>query len=54
MRDAGIDDGDVVLMDRVIEPAHGQVVVALFDGDFTVKRLWNRDGNSNWKAENPS
>ena len=42
MKDAGIDDGDVVLVDRAIKPCHGHVVVAVVDGEFTVKRLWKR------------
>lgn len=39
MRDAGIDDGDLVLVDRSIEPLHGHVVVAVVDGDFVCRRL---------------
>jgi DNA polymerase V len=31
-----------VLVDRAIKPAHGHVVVAVVDGDFTVKRLYKR------------
>lgn len=54
MREAGIDDGDVVLVDRAIKPAHGHVVVAVVDGDFTVKRLWKRGSNIKLKAENPT
>ena len=36
MREAGIDDGDVVLVDRAIRASHGHVVVAVVDGEFTV------------------
>ncbi len=32
MREAGIDDGDVVLVDRAVKPCHGHVVVAVVDG----------------------
>ncbi|GGY13217.1 LexA family protein [Paludibacterium paludis] len=39
MRDAGIQDGDLLLVDRSIEPKSGKVVVAVLDGDVTVKRL---------------
>ena len=39
MREAGIGDGDVVLVDRAITPRSGQIVVAVVDGDFTVKQL---------------
>ncbi len=54
MREAGIDDGDVVLVDKVIKPAHGQVVVAVVDNEFTVKRLWKRGSNLKLQAANPT
>lgn len=54
MREAGIDDGDVVLVDKVIKPAHGQVVVAVVDNEFTVKRLWKRGSNVKLQAANPT
>ena len=46
MREAGIDDGDVVLVDRAIKATHGHVVVAVVDGEFTVKSLWQRGAGS--------
>lgn len=54
MREAGIDDGDVVLVDRAIKACHGHVVVAVVDGDFTVKRLWKRGANLKLQAANPT
>jgi DNA polymerase V len=39
MRDAGILDGSVVLVDRAITPADGHIVLAVIDGDFTCKTL---------------
>ncbi len=54
MKDAGIDDGDVVLIDRAIKPAHGHIVVAVVDGEFTVKRLWKRGDRVMLQAENPT
>lgn len=54
MREAGIDDGDVVLVDRSIKPAHCHIVVAVVDGEFTVKRLWTRGGQVKLKAANPT
>jgi DNA polymerase V len=39
MRDAGIDDGDVVLVDRAIAPAHGHVVIAVVGDEFVCRRL---------------
>jgi DNA polymerase V len=54
MREAGIDDGDVVLVDRAVKPCHGHVVVAVVDGEFTVKRLWKRGANLKLQAANPT
>jgi DNA polymerase V len=39
MRDAGIDDGDIVLIDRAIAPLHGHVVIAVVDDEFYCRRL---------------
>ena len=39
MRDAGIHAGDVLVVDRSITPSDRQIVVAMIDGDFTVKRF---------------
>ena len=54
MRDAGIFDGDVVLVDKAITPRSGQVVVAVVDGEFTCKTLQLRAGRIQLKAANPS
>jgi len=39
MRDAGIDAGDVLLVDRALTAHHGNVVVAVVDGEFVCRRL---------------
>lgn len=39
MQGAGIYDGDELIVDRGIEPRDGHVVVAVVDGEMTVKRL---------------
>lgn len=54
MREAGIDDGDVVLVDRAVKPAHNHIVVAVIDGEFTVKRLHQRGGRIKLQAANPT
>ncbi len=54
MREAGIDDGDTVVVDRALRPAHGMVVVAVVDGEFTVKRLHQRQGAVRLLAANPT
>jgi len=42
MDGAGIHDGDLLVVDRSVSPAHGSVVVAVVDGGLTVKRLSKR------------
>jgi DNA polymerase V len=54
MRDAGILDGAVVLVDKAIKPANGQIVIAVVDGDFTCKTLQLRAGRMKLKAQNPT
>ena len=39
MKNAGIYDGDLMIVDRAIDPAHKSIVVAVIDGEFTVKRI---------------
>jgi len=36
---AGIDDGDILVIDRSIEPQNNKVAVCYIDGEFTVKRI---------------
>jgi DNA polymerase V len=52
MKDAGIFDGDVVLVDKAITPRSGQVVIAVVDGEFVCKTLWQRAGRMKLKAAN--
>ena len=54
MRDAGVDDGDVVLVDRALRPIHGSVIIAVVDGEFTCKRLHKRAGLIKLQAANPT
>lgn len=44
MVEAGIDDGDVLLVDRAIAPAHGNVLIAIVEGELSCRRLYERDG----------
>ena len=39
MTGAGLDDGDLLIIDKSIEPENGKIAVCFFDGEFTVKRL---------------
>lgn len=53
MTGAGIRDGDLLVVDRSLEPASGDIVVAVVDGELTVKRLWRRAGRVRLLAEHP-
>ena len=37
MTGAGIEDGDLLVVDRSLRPASGDIIIACVDGDFTVK-----------------
>lgn len=39
MRGLGIFDGDLLVVDRSVPATHGRVVIAVLDGEFTVKQL---------------
>lgn len=39
MKDAGISDGDVLVIDKSLEPKNGSIAVCFLDGEFTVKRI---------------
>lgn len=54
MKDAGILDGDTVIADASRPPRTDQIVVALIDGESTLKRLVRVDGKFFLKAENPA
>ncbi|MCY4186224.1 MAG: DNA polymerase V [Rhodobacteraceae bacterium] len=45
MREAGIPDGSILLVDRSTQARSGMIVLAIFDGDYMVRRLV-RSGNS--------
>lgn len=53
MRDEGIHDGDVLVVDRAIHPATGMIVVAAVDGELTVKRYVRRGRRTTLLAANP-
>lgn len=49
---AGIHSGDLLVVDRSKEPQSGKVVVAIIDGELTVKRLLIKNGRTLLAAEN--
>lgn len=54
MHEAGIFDNDLLVVDRAIKPQHNHIVVAVVDGEFTVKQLYQRQGRIKLKAANPT
>lgn len=53
MRDAGISDGDILIVDRALEPKNKDVVVCILDGEFTVKRIRKNKEGLSLVPENP-
>ena len=53
MMGIGIYEGDRLLIDRSIEPKHNNIVLAVLNSEFTVKRLYKRGGVVKLIAENP-
>lgn len=49
----GLDINDELVVDRSLEAKHRDIVIALIDNDFTVKRLMIENGQHWLKAENP-
>lgn len=54
MTDAGIFDGDLLVVDRGIDPEAGDVVVATIDGGLAVKRLARRGNGWELAPANPA
>lgn len=53
MRDAGINDGDIVVLDSSLSPKPGDIVVAVIDGETTVKYLTMKQGRAYLTPANP-
>lgn len=54
MTGAGIFDGDLLVVDRSLEPREGDIVIAILDDELLVKRLARRRGRTMLRAENPA
>ena len=57
MINAGLEDGDLIVIDRSIEPSNNKIAVCFIEGEFTVKRIivkkdkvWLKPENSSYKA----
>ncbi|HSM98321.1 MAG TPA: translesion error-prone DNA polymerase V autoproteolytic subunit, partial [Gallionella sp.] len=53
MRGLGIFDGDLLVVDRSLPAAHGCVVIAVLDGEFTVKQLLHTPEGQLLRAAHP-
>lgn len=53
MINAGIHEGDLVIVERDRQPKVGEIVVGVLDGEFTLKRLKRDKGKYYLQAENP-
>ena len=52
MIDAGIHPGDILIVDRSLEPADKKVVIAVIEGELTVKRIRLKKGSVQLVPEN--
>lgn len=53
MDKTGILDGDKVVVDRSVVPRHGHIVIAMLNGEYTIKRLYMRASVIELRPENP-
>ncbi len=54
MTGASIQDGDLLVVDRSLEPTDGKIVIAAVNGELTVKRLALKEGSVWLMPENPA
>jgi len=52
MIEAGIFNGDLLIVDRGLDPVHGKIVIAAINGELTVKRLHKKGNQICLVAEN--
>ena len=53
MINAGIYPNDILIVDRSLTAKHRDIVIAVIDGEVTVKRLYNQNNKVLLQAENP-
>ena len=53
MIEAGINNNDILIVDRSLEPVSGKIVIAIINGELTVKRLFKSTSSCLLVAENP-
>ena len=54
MLNAGIKDKDLIIVDKSLRAKPGNIVIAMIDGEFTIKRLSIKNNELYLKAENPN
>ena len=52
MEDAGLSDGDMIIIDKSLIPQNNKIAVCFLDGEFTIKRVVKRNNNLYLKPEN--
>ena len=52
MEDAGLSDGDMIIIDKSLTPQNNKIAVCFLDGEFTIKRVVKRNNNLYLKPEN--
>ncbi len=53
MRDDGIYDGNLLVVEKKLQPDDGDIVVSYLNGEFTLKRLEHKDGKYFLIPSNP-
>ena len=54
MRDADINDGDLLVVDRALRPKDGDIAVCIVDNEFTVKQLATQNNRIYLRPANPA
>ncbi|MFR0834967.1 MAG: LexA family protein [Barnesiella sp.] len=54
MQDCGINDGDLLLVDKSLPPLDGSIAVCFIDGEFTLKRISIRPDGLYLMPANPA
>ena len=49
---AGLDDGDLLVIDRSKNPENGKIAICFIDGEFTIKRIVKKNEKLYLKPEN--
>ena len=52
MNDAGISDGDILVVDKSLEVKNKDLIIACLNGEFTVKRYFRKKNKIILQAEN--